>query len=191
MKLSAKYPPFRSQENEAEPSFNVVIAYEDFETGKQAKRTFDVLVEQLKNDCRFANQMWKFDVLSIPKLREMAAKDAATADIVIISCRARSELPPEVKAWIELWLAEKNHAIALVALLDNSPGLTLESANLRRYLSAVAVRGGMEFFAQPEDITKSIRSSNTPVSPPINLALASLARAAERETAFPRWGINE
>src|SRR6476660_6639868 len=140
------YPPFGSAEKDAEPIFNVVIAYEDFETGKQAKRTFDVLVEQLDNDCRFTNQMWKFDVLNIPKLREMAAKDAAAADIVIVSCRARGELPSEVKAWIELWLAEENHAIAMVALLDSSPGFPMEAAYFRRYLSEVAVRGGMEFF---------------------------------------------
>src|SRR3954468_16519239 len=126
------YPPLEPAEKDAEATFNVVIAYEDFETGKQAKRTFDVLAEQLKNDCRFTNQIWKFDVLNIPKLREIAAKDAATADIVIISCRAKSELAPEVKAWIELWLAEQSQTIALVALLDSSPGFPMEAANLRR-----------------------------------------------------------
>jgi hypothetical protein len=188
------YPPFGSAEKDAEPIFNVVIAYEDFETGKQAKRTFDVLGDQLKNDCRFTNQMWKFDVLNIPKLREMAAKDAAMADIVIISCRAKDQLAPEVKAWIELWLAEENNAIALVALLDNSPGFPMEGANLRRYLSEVAVRGGMEFFAQPGDLPGAVRPLQFPTNQPatsINLAMASLARTVEREGVFPRWGINE
>ena len=178
------YPPFDSGEKDAEPTFNVVIAYEDFETGKQAKRTFDVLVEQLKSDCRFTNQMWKFDVLNIPKLREMAAKDAAMADIVIISCRATNQLPPEVKAWIELWLAEQNHAIAMVALLDSSPRLPMEAANLRRYLSDVAVRGGMEFFSQPNEPGPA-RSAQPiikePAAPSINLAMASLYALSDRE----------
>jgi hypothetical protein len=189
------YPPFGSAEKDAEPIFNVVIAYEDFETGKQAKRTFDVLAEQLKNDCRFTNQMWKFDVLNIPKLREMAAKDAGMADIVIVSCRAKDELPPEVKAWVELWLAHDNHAIALVALLDSSPEFPMEAGNVRRYLSDVAVRGGMEFFAQPSDVpapAQFLQSSvKEPAAASINLAIASLARTVEREGAFPRWGINE
>src|SRR4051794_11994615 len=140
------YPPFDSPERDGAASFSVVIVYEDFETGKQAKRTFDFLAEQLKSDCVFTNQMWKFDVLNIPKLREMAAKDAASADIVIISCRARAELAPEVKAWIELWLADENNATALVALLDDSTAASLETAALRRYLADVAVRGNMEFF---------------------------------------------
>ncbi|SRR6266699_5043544 len=190
------YPPLDSPEVESNPAFNVVIAYEDFETGKQAKRTFDFLAEQLKDECQFTNQMWKFDVLNIPKLREMAAKDAASADIVIISCHARSELAPEVRAWIELWLAEKNQAIALVALLDSPPGFTMETITLRKYLADVALRGGMEFFAQPDDLMALARPMQ-PVqsvrvqSAPINLAVASLARAVEREAVFPRWGINE
>src|SRR5881296_3929579 len=94
-------PPFDSSERDGKASFNVVIVYEDFETGKQAKRTVDFLAAQLKNDCSFTNKMWKSDVLNIPKLREMAAKDAAAADIVIISGRGRNPLAPEVKAWIE------------------------------------------------------------------------------------------
>jgi hypothetical protein len=189
------YPPFGSSEKDAEPNFNVVIAYEDFDTGKLAKRTFDVLNEQLKNDCRFTNQMWKFDVLNIPKLREMAAKDAAMADIVIISCRAKDELAPEVKAWIELWLAQESHVIALVALLDSSPELQVERANLRRYLAEVAARGRMEFFAQPNDLPEPARSlqswTKESATPSMNLAMASLARTVEREGGFPRWGINE
>jgi len=189
------HPPFGSTEKDAEPMFNVVIAYEDFETGKQAKRTVDILVEQLKNDCHFTNQMWKFDVLNIPKLREMAAKDASMADIVIISCRARNDLAPEVKAWIELWLAQQNHAIALVALLDSSAGFSTETGDFRRYLSDVAMRGGMEFFAQPNHFPGGSRSLQSiikePSGPAMNLAMASVARTFEPEGAFPRWGINE
>jgi hypothetical protein len=197
MQPSANYhPPLDSPELDLNPSFNVVIAYEDFETGKQAKRTFDFLAEQLKDECQFTNQMWKFDVLNIPKLREMAAKDAAGADIVIISCHARSELAPEVRAWIELWLAERNEAIALVALLDSPPGFTMETIALRKYLADVALRGGMEFFVQPDDLMTLARpmqraQPSTGQSAPIDLAVASLARAVEREGKFPRWGINE
>jgi len=45
------------------PIFNVVIAYEDFETGKTCEGTYDFLVNNLRHECRFENQMWKFDVL--------------------------------------------------------------------------------------------------------------------------------
>src|SRR5258706_2790481 len=101
MQRTLTYPPLPSN-LEANPNLNVVIAYEDFETGKQGKKTCDVLAENLGDGCKLSSQMWKFDVLGIPKLREMAAKDAAQADIVMISCHGHYDLPIEVKAWIEL-----------------------------------------------------------------------------------------
>src|SRR5262245_57788797 len=98
MQNTLTFPPLKSAERESAPTFNVVIAYEDFETGKNAKKTYDFLVEHLGHECEFSNQMWKFDVLALPKLKEMAARDAADADIIIISAHGTSELPPEVKS---------------------------------------------------------------------------------------------
>src|ERR1700730_16057878 len=92
-------PPLGAAGVDSQPVFNVVIAYEDFATGKQAKKTYDLLTENLGHDCQFNNQMWKFDVLGIPKLREMAAKDAVTADVIIISCRGGGHLPNPIKNW--------------------------------------------------------------------------------------------
>jgi hypothetical protein len=67
----------------------------------------------------------------------------------------------------------------------------MESAALRNYLAEVALRGNMEFFAQPDDLTGAVHSTPSTVKPQSALAVASLAQAAEREAAFPRWGINE
>ena len=50
---------------EINPTFNVVMAYEDFDTGKRAMRTYDYLVQHLGDECLFKNQMWKFDVLAV------------------------------------------------------------------------------------------------------------------------------
>src|ERR1700719_1039168 len=96
-------------------AFNVFMAYEDLETGKHAKGTYDFLVERLGHECQFNNQMWKFDVLGIPELREMASRDAALADIVIISCHGSNALPQPVKLWIEGWLSQESNPVALVA----------------------------------------------------------------------------
>src|SRR5262245_17135004 len=90
--------PSKSSGFGAGPAFNVVIAYEDFETGKQAKRTYDFLVDHLGRDCQFTNSMWKFDVLNIPKLLDIAVKDGLVADIVIISAHGQ-DLPTHVKTW--------------------------------------------------------------------------------------------
>src|ERR1700722_6813752 len=111
-------PAFGSSDSEIEvnPALNVVIAYEDLETGKRAMKTYDYMAEQLGEQCLFTNQMWKFDVLAVPKLREIAAKDAAAAEIIIISAHEGKELSADVKAWIEKWLSYHTHASALVGL---------------------------------------------------------------------------
>jgi len=72
-------PTFGSSETEVNSILNVVIAYEDLETGKRAMKTYDYMVEHLGDQCLFANQMWKFDVLAVPKLREIAAKELRTS----------------------------------------------------------------------------------------------------------------
>lgn len=150
MQHALSFPPPECLEAGPNPSFNVLIAYEDFETGKHAKRTYDFLVEHLGHDCHFNNQMWKFDVLSIPKLREMAAADAAGADIVVISCHG-DDLPELVKIWIESWIDADDGPLALVALFDPPSEDHERTRAVRAYLADVARRAQMEFFAQPDE----------------------------------------
>jgi hypothetical protein len=140
-------PSISPLELEGRSSFKAVIAYEDFETGKHAKRVYDFLTQHLGADCEFSSQMWKFDVLSIPKLREIASKDALDADILMISSRGGKDLAGGAKAWIESWLEKGTCAIALVALFNSE---LHENQPIRAYLAEVARRGGLEFFAQPD-----------------------------------------
>jgi hypothetical protein len=193
MQHTAFLSPVGSSDLEADPIFNVVIAYEDFDTGKRAKETYDFLVSNLGQECRFANQMWKFDVLGIPKLGEMAAKDAVSADIISISCHATHDLSPEVKAWINSWVQCRSNAIALVGLFGETDAYN-DTQNVRGYLAEVARRAGMEFFAQPnprpikqvEGLYEPERGAQRDVK-----TLSALAGVIQRDQSFPRWGINE
>jgi len=189
MQRTINYPPLSVAELDAKPTLNVVIAYEDFESGKHAKATYDFLVNQLGSEFRFLNQMWKFDVLSIPKLREMASKDATMADIIILSSRG-GELSAELKGWIESWITVDGNLMAMVALFADEEGTETKAA--REYLAGAAMRGRLEFFAQPDQwpgkqmrdsflLNRSLETGKT---------LSALAGAVERET-YPRWGINE
>jgi hypothetical protein len=193
MQHTAFYSPISPSDLEPDPIFNVVIAYEDFETGKQAKETYDFLMKNLRHECRFENQMWKFDVLGIPKLREMAAKDAMTADIIIISCHGTHELSAEVKAWIDSWVYGRSSAIALVALFGDACD-DCDHNSTRDYLADIARRARMEFFAQPNDLAvkrfdESIASDRGARRD--DKALSALAGIVQRDQTFPHWGINE
>jgi hypothetical protein len=193
MQHTAYYSPVGSSDLEPEPIFNVVIAYEDFETGKQAKETYDFLVNNLRHECRFDNQMWKFDVLSISKLREMAVNDAVAADIIIVSCHGTHELSADVKAWIDSWVHRRSNAIALVALFGSACD-DRDKNGIRDYLADVARRAGMEFFAQPNDLAIKRFDETIALERGANSdrkALSALAGIVYREQAFPHWGINE
>jgi len=189
MRHTLTRPPLPLVEADSGPPFNVLIVYEDFEAGKHAKHTYDYLVENLGKQCQLTNQMWKFDALSIPKLREIAVRDATMADIIIISSHG-DQLPDCVTSWFESWLMEGAEALALVALFDPPASLS-GAAEMKAYFSSVAKRGGMEFFAQPDEWPE-----NDLEEPSFLLGLSqpgtfsTLAGVAPREST-PRWGINE
>ena len=186
---SLSFPAFGSSEKEVNSALNVVIAYEDLETGKRAMKTYEYMVQQLGDQCLFANQMWKFDVLTVPKLKEIAAKDAAAAEIILISAHEGRELPDQVKSWIELWLSYKTEANALVGLL----GTEGPENPVRNYLAEVARRAQMEFFCQPGvwPNSSATRSASTLALPRNDKTFAFLASASQEIPVFPHWGINE
>jgi len=193
MQHTAFYSPVGSSDLEPDPIFNVVIAYEDFETGKQAKGTYDFLVNNLRHECRFANQMWKFDVLGISKLREMAVNDALAADIIIISCHGTHELSADVRTWIDSWVHGRSSAIALVALFGDACG-DRDNNRIRDYLAEVAGRARMEFFAQPNDLAIKRFDESIAIERGTKRdgkALSALADIVHREQTFPHLGINE
>jgi hypothetical protein len=193
MQQTLNNPSLGSADPETSSNFNVVIAYEDFEAGKHAKRTYDFLVDNLGGDCRLTNEMWKFDVLRVPKLQEMAAKDAALADIILVSGHGGSELPREVKSWLEAWLRQPGQALALVALFDRPREHTLP---IRSYLAGIAQRARVAFFAQPDDWPQAGQGGLLPAfqrHPGLKegTLFTTLAGVVQRENLFPRWEMFE
>ena len=195
MQSAATPPSTASSDREDIPIFSVVIVFEDFSTGKQAKQAYDFLVANLSHEWQVTSQMWKFEVLSLPELREMAAKDAAMANLVIVSSRGDRELPSEVKAWIDKWLGHKGDTVALIALFDSPPEQAEHAQATQTYLERVAERGNMEFFTWPqvgpgmegrqESVVLDRRSemAERRLFPPVVVV--------PRETSFAHWGINE
>jgi hypothetical protein len=182
-----RFPVLGSSEKEANSTLNVVIAYEDLETGKRAMQTYEYMVQQLGDQCPFSSQMWKFDVLALPKLREMAAKEAAAAELIMVSAHEGKQLPAQVKAWMELWLSYKTEATALVGLFGN------ESINspVRAYLAEVARRAKIEFFCQPGIWPGSTDKHNTATRPLEQDPSFAFLNTAQGPAAVSHWGINE
>lgn len=184
-----RLPILGSSDKKVSSALNVVIAYEDLETGKRAMKTYDYMVEQLGEQCLFTNQMWKFDVLAVPKLKEIAAKDAASAEIIIVSAHEGKQLPAEVKSWVELWLSYGTQASALVGLF----GAESVENPVRTYLADVARRAKIEFFCQPGIWPGTFPRHNTSAQiwERNEKTFSFLANVMQDEPATSHWGINE
>jgi hypothetical protein len=135
-----------SGERSPSTPFNVVIMYEDFETGKWAKKGLDYVAEELGNDLEFRQSMWRLDILQDPKLNGLAAA-LAEADLLIISLRGEGQLPSKIRALIDERLAQTvNHQCALVALFEGAAPATRSS--MYACLATLARQLGLDFFEQ-------------------------------------------
>ena len=123
------------------PNLTVVMAYDDLSTAKRAKETWDHLLHNLGEDYLLQLRLWKFEVLRVPELREAAARDAVSADLIFIAARETANLPAEVKEWIDLWLRQKHNHPSAIAVSSDPAG------PCAAYLREVAQQAGMDFFA--------------------------------------------
>ena len=127
--------------------FNVVVIYEDGPAGRRAKHFYDKLVHELEDECAFSLQLWSFQVLAIPELRESAIQSAAQADFVILSLHGKAGLPVDIREWIETWsklIIGKGSA--LIALVDKSTTRGGTNASALAYLKGIAKRTEVDFF---------------------------------------------
>jgi hypothetical protein len=127
--------------------FNVVIMYEDFGTGKRAKKGLDYVAEELGKDLEFRHSMWRLDILQDPKLNALAAPSLAEAGLLIVSLRCERQLPERVRALIDERLAQiVNPECALVAPFEGSAPATRSS--VYACLATLARQHELDFFEQ-------------------------------------------
>jgi hypothetical protein len=128
----------------------VSAVHEDSATGARANEFCEALFTSLGRKCEFDKEIWLLTELRTAQLRAIAAREAASADLVIISIHHGETLPDEVRSWIDLWLKQRSHRSAvLLALFD--PLHVGTSSSMQAFLGDVARRGNMEFVARSEE----------------------------------------
>jgi hypothetical protein len=146
-KLNSSEPAGNNSGQEKGRALDVVLACEDFTTGMHALCAFDELFPA--NDSKpapGAQSVWKFELLGITSLREVAAAEAAGAQMVIISAHAPAELPATVKSWVENWTKDRRtKGGAVMLLLDDAGDDTSQRLPVEAYLENRATDAGMEF----------------------------------------------
>ncbi len=129
-------------------TLNVLIVYDDIAAGKRAVRVMGELGKGLGEDIEFIPLPWRFDLLADTEWRNMAARDAASAAILVIATDADKPIPPDIGSWfVETIHLKRGTMTAVVALLEppGNPGFppALQS------VEDAARQAGLSFFAPP------------------------------------------
>jgi hypothetical protein len=125
----------------------VTVVYETPAIREHAVGFCERLAEE--SDCIvLETNWWSFELLSHTLIASDAAQKAAAAEVIIFAMNVDGDLPPEIKLWIENWLAKRGEREgALVGLLEQEPGPP-EMASFREiYLRHVARRAGMDYLS--------------------------------------------
>jgi len=163
--------------------FKVLIVYQTFEYGSRAR----VVVERLANQIQLTAQIecdgWNFSWLDQPRFWDRAAREAAAADIIIVSAQSAKELPAHVKAWLQVWMPrKKNSSSALIAMFDDQQS----SQPLHTYLSEMAVERGRDLFWQNYSPAAAF-----PPTAPERRQFAGSFIGVDAHIGARDWGINE
>jgi hypothetical protein len=104
-------------------------------------------IRECEDECDFRLQLWSFQVLAIPEVRELAVESAAQADFVILSLHGKAGLPVDIREWIETWSKLiTGKGPALIALVDKSTTRDGTNASALAYLKRLAKRTEVDFF---------------------------------------------
>ena len=127
----------------------VLVACDRYQDAQEACALLEGIARQNAAEGRLLYRWWNFEVLAIPGLRKLAAREADEANLIMIAAQDGPELPEPVIDWISQWLAISVYTLrALIALIDLAATKSGGSPGLLSQLRKVADLGQMDFFAQ-------------------------------------------
>jgi hypothetical protein len=81
--------------------FNVVVAFDDFDSGERASATLAGVVRKLRDAPTLSPSYWQFGLLDDPDRRAAALSDGRRADLLIVATSDPEKMPLPIKRWIE------------------------------------------------------------------------------------------
>lgn len=127
-------------------ALNVAVVYQDAFTRQWAGRVCDLMSRVVGQDAIRGTE-WKISDLVEPRAYWEGVAALAHADVIVVSLNAADRLPAAFYLWVNLWLQERFvRPGVLVALLNPPEDSNSEAIETRRYLSAVAHQGQLQFL---------------------------------------------
>lgn len=114
--------------------YPVFIAYSDVPAARQAIARLDKLVQSTHGDRELLPMLWRFDQLDQPRWREMALRDAARANTLVLAMTANATLSSGTDAWLTALTARQRGAVisALALMGDEAWTISLQHTAARR-----------------------------------------------------------
>jgi hypothetical protein len=113
-------------------TFSVFLAYSDMGHERLGREHCEKLATSLTPMGHIVITEWKFEMLAFPALGEMAAEEAASADVVIVATSNREGLPHNFERWMERWCSGAGPLPILVAVVtqcESSPMGSCSNSN--------------------------------------------------------------
>ena len=182
---------------EAELKCSVAVVYADTAARERGISLCHHLVREFWAEIDFEFSWWRFRYLTDPDLAEAAARAAAAADMVILSARAREDLPQHVKDWFDLWLpAGQTRDGVLIVLTDTrneaelslSPSVSFAEQAARRANLDCLLPLGAPQRVSGQDPLGMMRERATHVSQVLDEILHHIGPPPTLPT---HWGLNE
>ena len=157
-------------------SFALAVIYDDIEAHEHATAVYESLLRELPDSAHLTGTWWRTSLLSDLQLARVAARNAAAADLVVVSVHTEREPPLAVKFWFDSWPRHDSHTAALVGLLhpDGLPGATDE----------------WDFFLQDVAQQRGMLYLHGALAAPPEPQSTSRLRLREVEP-YIHWGLNE
>ncbi len=167
-----------------------VLVYEDSGTGLRAKHCLDNLPDRVDGEAEVARRLYRQDLLDLTLIRDQAAREAASADIIILSFHGNSRLPMAVCLWLQSWLKQKEERpYALGVLLDPLPGNMAAAHPMIAYVQNLIRGTSVDLFHgfchTPETGLEFLRPE---LLPPLPIVAEGKRHDLGRHK---HWGINE
>jgi hypothetical protein len=142
---------------QAGKDFSVLIWFDDADSAGRADDLLQRLNQNLKEEeGRLFHQWWGIEVLACTLMRELAALEAATTDMIIIAIHEAREWSDLVAAWMRRLLDLRNgRPGALVVMLDSAPAEPDTSRGILSQLKQAAELGQMDFFATQAEMVSA------------------------------------
>jgi hypothetical protein len=165
----------------------IAVVYENIVVRDVAIGLCDALARKFFEDLEFDISWWRFDYLADPDISLEAAGSAAGADLILV-CLDRDDLPPEIQAWLERCLAQRQSTGGALAVVRSS-GTSDSAAGAETYLRLVARRANLDYL--PLGSTTTARLVDRLREDEISSDVTGLNQTPDHPHHSSGWGINE